>query len=318
MFHELELIGPDPGGAPAGWTEGLVREDSDVVGNVLWKRNDFSVTRLGGDATGQSNGSYRFVNNTIIAGTSAVFRLFDGIQSVEMHNNVLHRAAGGVNLVRQIDAVWTDGSQMAGSNNWATTGSTNIPPAWTGTLSGASPGFIDLTGNDLRPAAGSPLLNAGNPSPSTPAAFPFGSPHFPPAFEPPPHAVMAAPAARPLDCALDIGAFERPPGVAAVGGLNWSSPVILTWMPSPGSGYDVVKGELATLRVSDGDFAASVVACLENDGPDTASSDPSLPPAGDGYFYLVRAAPSGTYDGPCPDHAASRDPGILGSAFACP
>ena len=35
LYHELELIGPDPaGGAP----EILKREDSDVVGNVLWQK----------------------------------------------------------------------------------------------------------------------------------------------------------------------------------------------------------------------------------------------------------------------------------------
>lgn len=41
-YHELELIGPDPGGAPDGWSEELKREDSDVVGNVLRKTNDRS------------------------------------------------------------------------------------------------------------------------------------------------------------------------------------------------------------------------------------------------------------------------------------
>ncbi len=63
LYHELELIGPDPAG---GVSEGAAREDSDVVGNVLRKRNDFAVVRFGGDGTGQSNGRYRFVNNTVI------------------------------------------------------------------------------------------------------------------------------------------------------------------------------------------------------------------------------------------------------------
>ena len=112
-----------------GWSEGLVREDSDVVGNVIVHSSPVfgSIVRFGGDATGQSNGRYRFVNNTIIAGTSAVFRLFDGLQSVEMHNNVLHGAAGGgVNVIRQLDATWTDGEQIWGSGNWVTAGSTNV------------------------------------------------------------------------------------------------------------------------------------------------------------------------------------------------
>ena len=155
-YHELELIGPDPVGAPDGWTEGMAREDSDVVGNVLWQRNTFFIARVGGDATGQSNGRYRFVNNTIVAGTSAVFRLFDGLQSIEMHNNVLCRADGGtVNILRTVDAEWTDGEQIAGSHNWVASGATNVPSQWTGTITGASPGFADLSASDPRPAAGS-------------------------------------------------------------------------------------------------------------------------------------------------------------------
>src|SRR4051812_31982538 len=80
LYHELELIGPDPDGAASTWTEGLKREDSDVVGNVLRKTQTSSVVRFGGDGTGQSNGRYRFVANTVLtqSGASAVFRLFDG------------------------------------------------------------------------------------------------------------------------------------------------------------------------------------------------------------------------------------------------
>jgi hypothetical protein len=59
-YHELELVGPDGGdeGNPR-----LKREDSDVVGNVLWKRTKpagdteyFNVTRIGGDGTGETHG----------------------------------------------------------------------------------------------------------------------------------------------------------------------------------------------------------------------------------------------------------------------
>lgn len=80
----MELIGPDPGGLTdlPEWTPALKREDSEVMGNVLIKRataygnsSDFSVMRLGGDATGETNGRYLIVNNTIICGSGAVFRL---------------------------------------------------------------------------------------------------------------------------------------------------------------------------------------------------------------------------------------------------
>lgn len=320
VFHELELIGPDPNGAPAGWSEALAREDSDVVGNVLWQRNTFYVARIGGDATGQSNGRYRFVNNTIIAGTSAVFRVFDGIQSVEMHNNVLHRADGTpVNVLRQVEAAWTDGKQIAGSANWVTAGSSNVPAAWSGTLSGASPGFTNLPNNDLTPAMGSALLNAANSSPHTPAAFPFPSPYSPPDTHPPRHVAEAATSPRPFDCDLDIGAYERAPGVPTVWGLAWSSSSSSGWRATPGaSAYDVVKGDLLALRSSGGGYSTSVLSCLENDGPDLAAADSGVPPPGQAWFYLVRALPGGTYDSSCPAQAAPRDAAIQAAASDCP
>jgi hypothetical protein len=317
-YHELELIGPDPGGAPDGWSEGLVREDSDVVGNVLWQRNTFFITRVGGDGTGQSNGRYRFVNNTVLAGASAVFRVFDGIQSIEMHNNVFCRADGtALNLLRTVEADWTDGERIAGSNNWVRSGSTNIPTQWTGTLTGTSPGFADLAAYDLTPAAGSPLLNAANASPQTSIDFPFPNPHFPPAFAPPRHAVEAAAVPRAYDCDLDIGALERPAASPVVNGLRWSGPATLAWNAAPGaSGYDAVKGDLLLLR-STGSFALSVTACLLNNGTGPAAADPAVPDPGEGFYYLARAA-GGTYDSACPSQTGPRDADLAGSPLDCP
>ncbi len=207
LYHELELIGPDPG-MPAA----PPREDSDVVGNVLRKRNSsFYVVRFGGDATGETAGRYRFVHNTVLAGTSAVFRMFDRVESIEMHNNVFLREDGGaVDVIRTVEVVWASGAEViAGSNNWVVTGSTNIPSQWTGTLLGADPGFEDLAGGDLRPAAGSPLVDAADPAPAHPPGFPFPSPHFPPAFEPPRRTLPAAPTPRLPAGPLDIGAYEH-------------------------------------------------------------------------------------------------------------
>jgi hypothetical protein len=228
-YHELELIGPDPG-MPAA----PPREDSDVVGNVLRKRNGtFYVVRFGGDATGETGGRYRFVNNTVLASTSAVFRLFDAIESIQMHNNVFLRVDGtGVNIMRTVDANWTTGSEViAGSNNWVQTGSTNLPSQWTGTLTGADPGFADLASGDLRPAAGSPLIDHGNDAPQDPPGYPFPAPLFPPAFQPPLHALETPgeAAVRVIDGPIDVGAFEYG-GIFADGFESgdtsaWSNPV---------------------------------------------------------------------------------------------
>jgi hypothetical protein len=224
LYHELELIGPDPEGAPSGWSVDLKREDSDVVGNVLRKTSTSFVARIGGDATGWSKGRYRFVNNTIITttGSGAVFRLFDELESVEMHNNVIvTNGTGGPNVMRASagEFMWVNGVNIAGSNNWVMNGATNVPAQWTATIMGASPGLANLT-SDPRPAAGSPLAGAGNASPSGIAGFPFPNPHGPPGFHPPLRALIpvgSAPA-RPSDGMIDIGAFELGATTPGTGG----------------------------------------------------------------------------------------------------
>jgi len=218
VYHELELIGPDPaGGVPAG----LKREDSDVVGNVLWKKStasggqaNFYVVRFGGDGTGETFGRYRFVNNTVIMGSSAVFRLFDGLESVEIHNNVFHRPDGGAApLVRTVEALWSSGELIAGKNNWIHSDITSVPLQLTGSVRGTDPAFVDLAINNLRPASGSPLIDVGTSTPEPPPGYSFPLPLFPPAFEPPAGAIASPGAAivRSNDGTIDIGAFEREP-----------------------------------------------------------------------------------------------------------
>jgi hypothetical protein len=219
-YHELELIGPDPGGLPGppDWTPELKREDSDIVGNVLRKRataasnsRDFSVTRVGGDATGETYGRYRFVNNTILSGSGSVFRIFDGIESIEMHNNVFFSHWTSVNIKRTREAVWATGSEViAGSNNWVLEGASNIPSQWSGTIIGTDPRFTNAGTDDYRPDSGSPLINGGNESLAGPPGYDFINPHFPPAFHPPVKTLLApgTAAGRPKVNSLDIGAFE--------------------------------------------------------------------------------------------------------------
>jgi hypothetical protein len=216
LYHLLELIGPDPaGGVPAG----LKREDSDVVGNVLVRDNSFSFVRIGGDATGESGGRYRFVNNTFVSGVangSAVFRCFDALQSVEMHNNVFYSTAGGggLRLIRDLEADWMNGRRISGQNNWIESGSVDLPTAseWTASIVGANPGFENAGARDFRPAAGSPLLDAGTAQGAPPPGFPFPNPLALPGYHPPPHTVQPGgpPPFRPTEGAIDIGAYERP------------------------------------------------------------------------------------------------------------
>ncbi len=238
-YHELELIGCD--GGDTGNVH-LKREDSDVVGNVLRKRrtaagndSNFSVTRIGGDGTGWTHGRYRFVNNTFICGTGAVFRCFDTLESVEMHNNVYYRPGGGINMMRTVEAAWVhDTAVIASSNNWVYQGAINIPGQWTGTITGTNPGFEDFASGDFRPLAGSPLVNAGNSAPAGPPGFSFPNSQFPPEYQPPLHTVGAVAATRPVVSTLDIGSYEYDP-TGAIGGFFDPSSSIpgLRAFPSP-------------------------------------------------------------------------------------
>jgi hypothetical protein len=217
-YHELELIGPDPGG---GVPDTGAREDSEVVGNVLvHHRTDFTAaTRPGGDATGESAGRYRFVSNTFVGPAGArllVFRAFDAIESIEATDNVMY-GPGGLQVLREAEANWVGGTRrIGGRNNWMSTGA-DVPPGFEGTVMGDEPGFADLAAGDLRPAPGSPLIDAGSPPAPTATGLPaFASAIPAPLFEPPLHTIGAA-APRPDDAALDIGAYEVPDPAAGGG-----------------------------------------------------------------------------------------------------
>ncbi len=252
LYHELELIGPDPDGAAAAWTVDLKREDSDVVGNVLRKTSTSFVARIGGDATGWSKGRYRFVNNTIVTapGSGAVFRLFDQLESVEMHNNVIVTNGAGAPNVMRADAsefMWVSGVNIAGSNNWVMTGATNVPTQWTGTISGASPGLTNLTA-DVRPVSGSPVVGAGNMTLSGPAGFAFPNPLGPPGFHPPLRALIpvGSAMARPSDAAIDVGAFELGASTTGTGGGGGGGGVAGGLGDGPGTGAAGTSGSAGT------------------------------------------------------------------------
>jgi hypothetical protein len=214
-YHELELIGPDEETQQPGWSVDLVREDQDVVGNVIVHSNPAfdSVIRVGGDGSGQSKGRARFVNNTILVTSghdTTVFRIFDGIQAVEAHNNVLYASAGGtIRVERTVEAEWTNGRQVGGSNNWVPTSATFVPAEWTGTLGGTNPGFANVAALDLTPTVAGALHDAGDAAPQPIAGYPVADALFPPHFQPKRALLPVDGAAvRPLDGAIDIGAIE--------------------------------------------------------------------------------------------------------------
>jgi len=87
-----------------------------------------------------------------------------------------------------------------------------------------------------------------------------------------------------------------------------------------GTTYDVVRGDLTTLRQTDGDFLLATQECLASDHADHSLSHTATPAPGDGSWYLVRELDngSGTYDEPSGSQVGFRDPGIDASAGARP
>ena len=227
-YYEIELIGPD--GPPTD----LAREDSEVVGNVLVKKNTSSYAiRIGGDGTGETKGRYRFLNNTfILTVDTGLMKAQDGIESLEFSNNAVFRVGGGAvgYIFRQDAAVWAQGQpRISGANNWFPTGSATIPTEFTGTIFGTDPGFTSTTMLDLRLAAMSALIDKGiassPPAPNAPFPNPLAAPEFVPAqrMVPP----VGAPPKRAKVGALDIGAFEfgsDAPPPAGDGGASSGGP----------------------------------------------------------------------------------------------
>jgi hypothetical protein len=212
FFRELELIGPDPFTQFPGFSEDILREDGDVVGNVFvhTQNKSFGAIRCGGDRTGQSKGMARFVNNTFIMKEGAmVFQLFDSLLSIELHNNIFYKVGGGsFKVVDDSECDWKKGRQIHGSNNWIAHGGT-IPDGLRNTLTGTDPGFVNSEQSDFHLKSSSPLVNAGDTKTSE-LWYPFVT-LFPPKQEPPLRKVI------PVDqeegrvisgAAIDLGAYE--------------------------------------------------------------------------------------------------------------
>lgn len=96
--------------------------------------------------------------------------------------------------------------------------------------------------------------------------------------------------------------------------LLWSAVV-------PGTGYDVVRGDLEALLSSSGDFTSATVECVANGWTGTSLAQGDVPDPGDAHWYLIRAVnctADGTWNSGGPAQQGSRDGEIDASAGACP
>jgi ankyrin repeat protein len=229
--HEMDLLGADRFHQDPG-LEKIIREDSDVVGNVFVK-SGYSpigcVCRMGSDGTGVGEGRYRWVNNTIILRADypadrSVFRVQDAVESIQMHNNVIyHLANKPVRLLTDWKLFEGVTYQVHGTNNCLPRGSTDIPKGLVNTIFTENPKFTDAEKFNFIPQPKSPLIAAAA-QPTTPKDFPaFHKPLVLPKFTPPLRTLVGfKPIARTArKTKLDIGAIPFAPNVPAE--IPWQS-----------------------------------------------------------------------------------------------
>ena len=121
--------------------------------------------------------------------------------------------------------------------------------------------------------------------------------------------------------------LDAPAGSVTIALAGPAGAAALSWGALPGAtGYDVVRGNLGALREAAGDFAAATVACVASRIPGTTVTDGTTPPAGQGFWYVVRGVAEvpgvcvarGSFDSGASSQVASRDPGISASGTGCP
>jgi hypothetical protein len=97
---------------------------------------------------------------------------------------------------------------------------------------------------------------------------------------------------------------------------------LLSWCgPPEATGFDLVRGELATLASTGGDFAAATGECLANDQLVGSLAYSGTPNPGTGFWFLVRCEGcpgKGTYDSGASSQTGSRDVEISASGHDCP
>src|SRR5262245_36872417 len=112
-----------------------------------------------------------------------------------------------------------------------------------------------------------------------------------------------------------------PPGMPALQSDAAPGGTQLSWTVSAAAGwYDVVSGDLATLRGTGGNFTAATRSCVADNLTTTSTTASGTPAPGQGIWFLVRPVNckgDGTYnEGGA--QVGARDAEIDGSAAACP
>ena len=112
-----------------------------------------------------------------------------------------------------------------------------------------------------------------------------------------------------------------PPGGPVLTVGQSGATTLLSWSGIAGAtGYDIVRGNLTTLRSSGGNFILATEACLSNNRTTLSMTFSEVPAAGQGFWFLLRGANcggSGSYDSFGPTQVGLRDPEIAASGNDC-
>src|SRR5215207_761095 len=193
-----------------------------VYGNVLIKQDggNNQAVHYGGDSgtvIDYRKGKLYFYNNTLYsirAGTTVVMRLSTNEEQCDARNNIFFNTSAGTNL-----ALLAESGTLTVANNWAKTGWRNSHEGVFGgsvsggatTITGTAPGFMDAANQDFRLASNSTAVNAGT---ALHADVPTQNNVLRQ------YVRHQSGEARPVNDALDIGAFEL--SVAAPMQINTS------------------------------------------------------------------------------------------------
>jgi len=143
-----------------------------VYGNVLVEADgegNSQILHYGGDSgitADYRKGTLFFFHNTVLStrtGNTTLMRLSTNDEHADMRNTVVVTTASGSRL-----ALLTTAGQLDLYSSWLPTGWQMSHDTFTGSLidhgtsiEGSDPGLVDIPGQDLGPAAGSPCIDAG-------------------------------------------------------------------------------------------------------------------------------------------------------------
>ena len=104
--------------------------------------------------------------------------------------------------------------------------------------------------------------------------------------------------------------------------LRFTTSSALQWDGVPDAlSYQLLRGDLDSLRVSGGDFAAAGIVCSAEELSLPSAAVAGQPPVGTGWFYLARgkncALQQGSWDSAGSGQQASRDPEFVLAAGVC-